>query len=93
MQAVTLGNKAVGLLFYGMPRYFFHVRHAGLQPDLEGSDLADDGTAWAEATAMVGEMLRDMDGELKPGSEWSLDVANERQDLLFRLRIQAEDCR
>ncbi len=41
-----------------MPRYFFHVRdHDGFSLDTEGTVLADDERACAEATLAAREML------------------------------------
>jgi hypothetical protein len=35
-------------------------------------------------------MLRDLDGSLKPGSEWAMEVRRASGEILYRLRIIAE---
>ena len=72
-----------------MPRYFFHV-HYGDESyvDEVGEDLADDHAAWLEATSSTGESIRDLDGRLKPGTDWRMDVtAGDR--LLYVIEVKA----
>jgi hypothetical protein len=38
---------------------------------------------------MAGEMLRDMDGKLKPGQGWELEVADEFRNSLYVLSVRA----
>ncbi|GIQ78334.1 hypothetical protein [Bradyrhizobium sp. RD5-C2] len=73
-----------------MPLYFFHVYHDGPSRDEVGENLADGHAAWREATAMAGEMLKDLDGSLKPGHDWNLEVTDTKAKILFRLTISAD---
>jgi hypothetical protein len=73
-----------------MPRYFFHVTHERHEPDHEGEELSDKHAAWKEATVTAGQMLQDIDGKLQPGREWRMEVADEFQNTLFVLHINAE---
>jgi hypothetical protein len=73
-----------------MPRYFFDIHHDTLQPDLEGEELADKHAAWKEATVMAGEILRDIDGKLKPGHDWKMEITDEFRNPLFVLHISAQ---
>lgn len=73
-----------------MPQYFFHIHHDGPSRDDRGEDLRDNHAAWKEATVMAGKMLEDMDGRLKPGHDWSLEVTDAGAKVIFRLIISAE---
>jgi hypothetical protein len=73
-----------------MPRYFFHVYHHEPEIDLEGEDLPDHHAAWREATVMAGQTLQGLDGKLKPGREWRMEVTDEFANPLYVLHIHAE---
>ena len=70
-----------------MPRYYFHIRHRTLALDNEGIVLADDAAAWEQATTACGEMLRDLDGALKRGPEWRMEVVDEADRHLFTVHF------
>ncbi len=74
-----------------MPRYFFHVYDGSSAPDTDGTELADIYTAQAEAIRTSGKILRDMGAKFWDGAEWKLEVADERSDTLFVLRVSAEE--
>ena len=61
-----------------MSRYYFNVYHEHASMHREGEELADEHAAWQQAPSMAGSILRDLDGRLKPGREWKLEVTNER---------------
>jgi hypothetical protein len=71
-----------------MPRYFFNVTQ-GEQPRKadEGMDLE---AAWEEATTACGEMIKELDGNLKAGPEWRMEVTKESGAVVYRLRFSAE---
>jgi hypothetical protein len=75
-----------------MPRYFFHVSDGSSTPDAEGTELPDISTAQAEALRMTGEILRET-RTTQPwdGTEWKLEVADERGQVLLVLRFSAEE--
>ncbi|RXT42900.1 DUF6894 family protein [Bradyrhizobium betae] len=73
-----------------MPRYFFHITHERTEIDREGEDLPDKHAAWKEATVTAGQMLQGLDGKLTPARDWRMEVADEFQNTLFVLKIQAE---
>jgi hypothetical protein len=71
-----------------MPRYYFNIsldNGSGLPDD--GIDLPDKEAAWTEATAACGEIIRDMDGSLKPGDSWRMVVKDEQHLELFQLEF------
>jgi uncharacterized protein DUF6894 len=71
-----------------MPLYFFHVRHLEMKLDHEGLELPDVHAAWHEATTAAGELLKEMDGDLRPGRDWCLQVADEFQNTLLEIHIK-----
>jgi hypothetical protein len=74
-----------------MPLYFFRVSHGekSTSPGA-GLELPDNEAAWIEATTACGEIIRDLDGDLRIGAEWRMEVTNETGDVLYRLRFFAE---
>jgi uncharacterized protein DUF6894 len=86
----------VGLCFScqkgtSMPLYYFSTTHGQVTNDhLEGLELPDDEAAWREATTSCGEMIRDLDGDLKAGPEWRMEVKRESGEVVYRLRFSAE---
>jgi len=73
-----------------MPRYFFHIQHRQRDPDETGMDLPDSDAAWKEATITAGKFLQDLDGTLKPGQEWRMEVTDEAGNLIWVLRLSPE---
>ena len=73
-----------------MPRYFFNVLYNRAELDEQGEDLPDAQAAWREATKTAGQILRDLDGGLRPGQEWRLEVTDENAKRLYVLRVIAE---
>jgi hypothetical protein len=74
-----------------MPCYFFNVRAERPSIDEEGEELPDRHAAWNEATKMAGEMIRDIDGQLKPGQGWELEVTDEFRNPLYVLSVRARN--
>ena len=74
-----------------MADYTFSFHQAGQLDGEPGTiDLPNDAAAWEEMTTAAGEMLRDLDGNLRPGHEWAVEVRREGGQLLYRVRILAE---
>jgi hypothetical protein len=73
-----------------MQRYFFHVYHEQPEIDQEGEELPDKHAAWKEATVMAGQTLQSLDGKLKPGLGWRMEVTDEFANALYVLHIHAE---
>jgi len=74
-----------------MPRYFFHVYDGFSALDADGTELPDIYTAQAQAIRTAGEILRDMGGQFLNGTEWRMEVTDERAAILFVLRFSAEE--
>ena len=85
-------HSLLGRIFTFMPRYFFNIRHERSGDDTEGEELPDQNAAWREATSMAAELLRDIDGKLRPGQDVQLVVTDEFRNRLYVIRIIAERC-
>jgi hypothetical protein len=75
-----------------MPRYYFHVHCAGTEPsvDIEGIEMADERAAWDEAISTCGQMIHDVDGAMRAGTAWRMEVTDEAGDSVFRLYFRTE---
>jgi hypothetical protein len=77
-----------------MPQFFFTVvdgKNSQIQD--EGLDLPDDHAAWIEATIACGELLRELDGRLNPGDQWSMAVKDETGRDLYLLEFKTQKFR
>jgi hypothetical protein len=54
----------------------------------EGLDLPDSEAAWVEATTACGELLRNLNGRLRPGDHWSMHVKDEAGTDLYILEFK-----
>ena len=43
-------------------------------PDIASAELETDDETWAQAVTLCGEMLKEIDGNLPPATEWNLEV-------------------
>ena len=73
-----------------MPRYYFNVLNLnpGIIDDV-GEELPDKEAAWRQATITAGELFKDVDGRLRPGQEWALEVTDEVRRPIYLIRIEA----
>jgi hypothetical protein len=74
----------------GMPRYFFNVYHDRAELDEEGEELPDAQAAWHEATVTAGQIIQDLDGRLRPGQDWRLEVTDEFANPLYVIYVSAD---
>jgi len=77
-----------------MPLYFFNFS-CGSVPEArpfknEGLELVDNAAAWEEATLACGEKLREIDGSLRPGDGWTMEVTDAAGKIVFTLRFTTE---
>ena len=74
-----------------MPLYYYSTtREVRRNYRDDPIELLDDHTAWAQAVVAFGEMLKEIDGSLKPNMEWRLDVENESGALIYSLKLIPE---
>ncbi|WP_424632149.1 DUF6894 family protein [Bradyrhizobium sp. SYSU BS000235] len=73
-----------------MPRYFFNIRHDRLYEDVDGLDLDNKDSAWEAATRSAGDHLKELDGQLRPGHDWRMEVTDEFANPIFEILVRAE---
>lgn len=73
-----------------MPLYYFNVYHDQHYLDDVGTELPDKHAAWAEATRMAGDSIKDIDGKLRPGHDWKLEITDEFRNPLWELHVKAQ---
>jgi hypothetical protein len=77
-----------------MPLYFFNFIRASKSETRpfknDGLELVDNDAAWEEATTACGEKLREMDGSLRPGDGWNLEVTDAGGKAIFALKFTTE---
>lgn len=76
-----------------MPRYFFNVYHEKPELDEEGEELPNAQAAWLEATVTAGKIIQDLDGKLRPGAEWRMEVTDEFTNRLYVIKLYVEKSR
>jgi hypothetical protein len=69
-----------------MPRYYFDIENGDPYRDEIGEDLSDDQAAWRSAL----RLSRDIEERLAPGGTWRLQVSNQQQAPLFKIKIRSE---
>jgi hypothetical protein len=71
-------------------RFFFNVNGAQKSEDQDGEDFPDREAAWHEATLVAGEIFKDVDGALRPGDEWRLEVTDESGTPVFQIHVTSK---
>jgi hypothetical protein len=84
------GTRHKGSRWVRMPRYFFNVYHERSEPDDLGEVLPDRQAAWKEATITAGQILQSLDGKLRPGCDWRMEVTDESSNALYVISISAK---
>jgi hypothetical protein len=56
----------------------------------DGIELPDKDAAWIEATSASGELLRNLDGRLRPGDHWSMHVKDESGSEIYVLEYKTK---
>jgi hypothetical protein len=87
VRSLEKGRPALGKA--DMPRYFFNVYHDRAELDEEGEELPDVQAAWHEATVTAGQIIQDLDGRLRPGRDWRLEVTDEFANPLYVIHVSA----
>jgi Domain of unknown function (DUF6894) len=73
-----------------MPRYYFNVLNSNPSLDDLGEYLPDKEAAWRQATITAGEIFKAIDGSLRPGQEWTLEVTDEARRPVYIIHIEAK---
>lgn len=73
-----------------MPTYTFAFRDGSVHRSSTTLELNDRQAAWSEVVRTAGELLKDEDGALTPGSDWRLEVTDGSPKPIFIVRIVTE---
>jgi hypothetical protein len=74
-----------------MPLDFFRIqsgRYSGVSD--QGTELADRAAAWSELTGVCGDMIGGIARKLKENSEWRMELLDESNRPVFRIRLVGE---
>ncbi|MDR3484358.1 MAG: hypothetical protein P4M05_05540 [Bradyrhizobium sp.] len=74
-----------------MPRYYFRIadgKHSGASDDT--FDVKDDATAWQEMIKVCSDLVGSVCRGLEQDSDWHLELLDEAERPLFRIRLVAE---
>jgi hypothetical protein len=74
-----------------MPLYFFRIQngqYAGVSD--QGTELADRAAAWSELTSVCGDMVGAIVRKLQQNCEWQMELLDESNRPVFRIRLVAE---
>ena len=74
-----------------MPLYFFNRMDGKIEPDTEGSELADLDSARNEAIVFLGQSIKDYPGMLKNTGELRVEVTGEDGALLTTVIVHCID--
>ena len=74
-----------------MPIFFFRVRHGEeIRTRTDGAEFPDHNAAWKEMTGVCGDMIADISRKLPENAEWQMELLDESQKPVFRIRLVAE---
>ena len=74
-----------------MPRYYFRIDHGKYSGNSDSAfDIKDDTAAWQEMIEVCGDLVRDVCRGLKENSDWHLELLDEAEKPLFRIRLVSE---
>ena len=88
---LTLGQWWPQSIGRSVPLFYFRIctgSYSGTSG--EGFDLADREAAWVEMTRVCGELVAGIARKLKQQSEWRMELLDESQKPVFRIRVMAE---
>jgi hypothetical protein len=73
-------------------KYFFHiVLNGSPSGQSDGLLFPDKAAAWREASMSCGEIIREMDGKIKPGCNWQMEVSDHTGQAIYRFTFTAEE--
>lgn len=75
-----------------MPQFYFRLTDSlNTEVKKEGLELPDRHAAWVEATTACGELLKELDGSLKPGDRWQMLVKDEAGRDIYELEFRTRE--
>jgi hypothetical protein len=73
-----------------MPVYYFRISKGPYSGASDRIELADQNAAWAEMTKVCGDLVGGIARSLNQDSEWRMELLDESQKAIFRIRLVAE---
>jgi len=73
-----------------MPLYSFRIGNPEHSGTSEACELVSRDEAWKELTKVCGDLIGEGCRNLKQNSEWSMELLDEADTPLFRIRLVAE---
>lgn len=74
-----------------MSQYFFRISHGNLAGVSDSTfDLDNRDVAWTKMTTVCGEMVASLCHNLKPKSDWKMELLDETRKPVFRIQLVAE---
>src|SRR5580693_3085163 len=79
---VLLCSAGLTTMVGGLLEHYFRGPFPDMPAYFEGEEVPPINAPWVEATMVVGNLLRDIDGKLKPRQDLQLEVTDEFRNLL-----------
>lgn len=73
-----------------MPRYSIRISQGGPPETNSASDCPDDDAAKNEAAGMFADMARDISSQLQSISDWQMELSDDTEKPIFKIKITAE---
>jgi hypothetical protein len=73
-----------------MPVYYFRISKGPYSGASDHIEVADQNAAWAEMTKVCGDLVGGIARSLNQNSEWRMELLDESQKAIFRIRLVAE---
>jgi hypothetical protein len=73
-----------------MPVYYFRISMGPYSGAAERVELADHAAAWDEMSRVCGDLVGGITRNMQRNSEWRMELRDEDQKPLFRMRLVAE---
>jgi hypothetical protein len=73
-----------------MPVYYFRISNGPYSGASDHIELADQNAAWDEMSKVCGDLVGGISRNMKQNSEWRMELLDEGQKPVFRIRLVAE---
>lgn len=73
-----------------MPIYYFRISNGPYSGASDRIELADPAAAWDEMTKVCGDLVGGISRQMKPNTEWRMELLDEAQKPIFCIRLVAE---
>jgi hypothetical protein len=73
-----------------MPLYFFRIKNGGYCGASNRFEVAARDAAWTEMTKFCGDLVGGIARHLTQEAEWQMELLDESQKLVFKIRLVSE---